>query len=422
MKCSWAFWIIGRIFSWIVGWMSVQFFAQVCQDSKDARLGHNPFFFFVPAPICNLFGAAYQAEILSAASGTKIAVIKQMKKIVPLITCADPFSQRVCKLVLCVNVTDLNLWVQINPVKQPVQSNSVGPWNIPHCKTTTFDKHFDYRLIVLIDIQHSTGTRMLSIWWNVINVCRNDVGVLDWDGVMHVWLDNCRRVSTGPCVLFCTEWNTWITKSHTVRARTPSMRKPASTEMISASVELCETDVGYLHIQLVDTNVWLPKNTQDTSWCWFWVSKSPAKSVMKQSKSALLCCLSHITELSVFTSMMNVRDHTRQLFVTCLFPFRYRTSKFVHRPQNIKSPNTCQTQTFQTTLWTNCRQVSDELIFFFKKIDGRQNMVWRLCIIVKSFYSQVHNIFLHISLRHLPCHWRPRKCCFCIRFPWNSGR
>ena len=30
------------------------------------------------------------------------------------------------------------------------------------------------------------------------------------------------------------------------------MRKPASREMISASVELCETDVCVLHIQLVD--------------------------------------------------------------------------------------------------------------------------------------------------------------------------
>ena len=29
---------------------------------------------------------------------------------------------------------------------------------------------------------------------DVIYVCWNDVGVLDWDGVVHVWLVNCRRV------------------------------------------------------------------------------------------------------------------------------------------------------------------------------------------------------------------------------------
>ena len=63
---------------------------------------------------------------------------------------------------------------------------------MPHCGTWTFDNHLNY---CLKDIQHSTEIRMRCIWWNVINVCWNDVGVLDWDRVMHVWLDNCRRVS-----------------------------------------------------------------------------------------------------------------------------------------------------------------------------------------------------------------------------------
>ena len=40
-----------------------------------------------------------------------------------------------------------------------------------------------------------------------------------------------------------------------VRAGIPSMRKPASGEMISASVELCETEVCFLHIQFIGTNV-----------------------------------------------------------------------------------------------------------------------------------------------------------------------
>ena len=36
---------------------------------------------------------------------------------------------------------------------------------------------------------------MRCIWWNVINVCWNDVVVLDWDGMMHVCLHNRRLVS-----------------------------------------------------------------------------------------------------------------------------------------------------------------------------------------------------------------------------------
>ena len=63
---------------------------------------------------------------LSAASGAEIANIEQMKKIVPLITCESSCSQHVCELMFSVNVTDLNSGVQFDPVKQPIQSNSVG--------------------------------------------------------------------------------------------------------------------------------------------------------------------------------------------------------------------------------------------------------------------------------------------------------
>ena len=55
-----------------------------------------------------------------------MADIEQMKKIVPLITCAIPFSPHVCELVFGVNVTHVNFRIEINPVKQPIQSNSVG--------------------------------------------------------------------------------------------------------------------------------------------------------------------------------------------------------------------------------------------------------------------------------------------------------
>ena len=51
-------------------------------------------------------GAAYQAEILSAAD------IEQLKKIVPLITCEVSFGRNVCELMFGVNVTNLDLGVQ----------------------------------------------------------------------------------------------------------------------------------------------------------------------------------------------------------------------------------------------------------------------------------------------------------------------
>ena len=56
------------------------------------------------------------------------------------------------------------------------------------------------------------------------------------------------------------------------------MRKPASREMLSASVKLCETEVCFLHNQLVVTNVWLPKMHKSPADVDFESSRSPAKS------------------------------------------------------------------------------------------------------------------------------------------------
>ena len=58
----------------------------------------------------------------------------------------------------------------------------------------------------------------------------------------------------------------------------PSILRPASKEMISDSVELCETEVCFFHIQLTKTNVWLPKIHNVPPEVDFQSSRSPAKS------------------------------------------------------------------------------------------------------------------------------------------------
>ena len=79
---------------------------------------------------CILFvivlGAAYQAGILSAASRAEMADVEQMKKIVPFITCDIIFGQNVCESMFGINFSNLNFRINVNPVKQPIQSNSVG--------------------------------------------------------------------------------------------------------------------------------------------------------------------------------------------------------------------------------------------------------------------------------------------------------
>ena len=56
------------------------------------------------------------------------------------------------------------------------------------------------------------------------------------------------------------------------------MRKPASREIISASVELCETEVCFLHIPPIGTNVWLPNVDKSPPDVDFESSRSPQKN------------------------------------------------------------------------------------------------------------------------------------------------
>ena len=67
------------------------------------------------------------------------------------------------------------------------------------------------------------------------------------------------------------------------------MRKLVSRAIISASVEHCETEVCFLHIQLPDTNVWLPKMHKSLPDVDFESSRSPAKSE-SWNNPILHCC------------------------------------------------------------------------------------------------------------------------------------
>ena len=82
-----------------------------------------------------------------------MANIKQGQQMIPLIACEIPFGQNVCELVFGVDVFDLDFGVQINSIEQPIKSNSVSSGDVSHCRTSTFQNHFDHSLIVLKHIQ-----------------------------------------------------------------------------------------------------------------------------------------------------------------------------------------------------------------------------------------------------------------------------
>ena len=82
-----------------------------------------------------------------------MANIKQTQKMTPFVTREIPFGQDVCKLILGVDVLDLDFWVQINSIKQPIKCNSVSPGNMSHCRAPSFNDHFDHCFSVFEHIQ-----------------------------------------------------------------------------------------------------------------------------------------------------------------------------------------------------------------------------------------------------------------------------
>ena len=115
-------------------------------------------------------------------------------------------------------------------------------------------------MIIVISASLSSNTYNKTCWWEELTFERTQsilfsTLVFLWDR----WLLSMITGHPGLSVVWVMFPKTETIKSHNSRANSPSDLNPASKDMISDSVELCETAVCFLHIQLVGTNVWLPK-------------------------------------------------------------------------------------------------------------------------------------------------------------------
>ena len=343
------------------------------------------------------------------------------------------------------NIFDLDLWFQVDSVEQPIKRNSVGPWRVSHCWTSSSATHLDDSFVVFKHIQQSFAPRFASTafgWSFCHGLCAcflvpelphdstefSTLQMLLWFGPSYLdWveaklhIDTCsiplvrvsgkkdtelspRRLSSilvahlvNHATWFFTEdhitlffkslrmdfcawsnlqkllqlfvdfissvlrlsrWHldvllplgdrfcrthTSITTSHKPRASNPSIRSWASNEIISDPVELWDTDVCFLHIQLTGTNAPLPKKIHKTApEVDFESSRSPTKSECWNNP-----CLQCWAALPTWQHCRNsfvwwiVWNQSCQSSVACLSPFCHRSCKFVDRPQSVWSPNSC---------------------------------------------------------------------------------
>ena len=145
-------------------------------------------------------------------------------------------------------------------------------------------------MIILITASLSSNTYNKGSWWEDLTfegikstLSKSSVIPRDFFRFWSVWgsertsLWFVHRSPRAWLLWYVFPWITATIRSHKSKAGIPSYLNPASKEMISDSVELFETEVCFLHSQLVGTNEWLPKTHNVPPEVDFESSRFPAK-------------------------------------------------------------------------------------------------------------------------------------------------
>ena len=203
--------------------------------------------------------------------------------------------------------------------------------------------------------------------------------------------------------LSLVERNTSTTMSQRSRASGPSMRNPSSREMISDTVELCETEVCFLHIQLTGTHVLRPKYTRHL------LRLTLSRQDLKQSLSlvanavcnAVPCFTlnnvdnSHLCDWCMKSTLLVVYHMLKSIFWLILLIYSQTTR--------------CQVVQFvpRTSI---LRQFVSKLLIILQLIpippfwtDGRPNKDEKLYKVAPLSDLQIHSIVQRIFGHVLPC-------------------
>ena len=76
-------------------------------------------------------------------------ILNKTQKVIPLISRETTFGQHVRELVFGVSIFDVHLGFQVDSVKQPIKSNSVGSGYMSHGWTSAFDDQFNHCFVII---------------------------------------------------------------------------------------------------------------------------------------------------------------------------------------------------------------------------------------------------------------------------------
>ena len=187
---------------------------------------------------------------IKANSRIEMVDFEKAQQMIPHITCAISFGYNVSELVFGVDVFDLDF---LGPGWFDQTTNQVQPWVLETCLIVGF-----FLLMIILIIA--------SLSWNTYNKAS---WCEDWTFEWTQWmLFRTLTVLWDRLFAFCFSWSlttglsefsgVWIVfvrtetiRCHQSRAGIPSNFNPASKEMILNSVEFCETEVYFLHTNLL---------------------------------------------------------------------------------------------------------------------------------------------------------------------------
>ena len=74
--------------------------------------------------------------------------VEQSGQFEQCLTSEGSFGSDICDLPRGVNTLNLDHWVKMKPVEQPIERKSVGSGNVSHGRTPDFDDHLDHCIVV----------------------------------------------------------------------------------------------------------------------------------------------------------------------------------------------------------------------------------------------------------------------------------
>ena len=140
--------------------------------------------------------------------------IEPLEKMVPFVASECAYGQHVCQLASSVDIFDLDLRIEVDPVKQPTKRNSVGSGYVSHCWTSALNDHLDHNFIVFKHVQLRLTLRTVCVCGDVVHMRQliNISGSLSFGtGFVSARTVSCCGL-VGGLVLF-DERNTSITTS-----------------------------------------------------------------------------------------------------------------------------------------------------------------------------------------------------------------